>query len=38
MYPQEIFRFVIGMARWAFRVGAYVALMRDEYPPFKLEP
>jgi len=38
VYPEEIFRFVIGMVRWAFRVGAYVALMRDEYPPFRLEP
>jgi hypothetical protein len=38
VYPDEIFGFVIGMARWSFRVGAYVALMRDEYPPFRLEP
>ena len=37
-YPPEIYRFVIGMVRWGFRVGAYVALMRDEYPPFRLEP
>jgi hypothetical protein len=38
VYPAEIYRFVIGMTRWAFRVGTYVALMRDEYPPFSLEP
>jgi uncharacterized protein DUF4389 len=38
VYPPEIYRFVIGMVRWGFRVGAYVALMRDEYPPFRLEP
>lgn len=38
MYPAEIFDFIIGMVRWSFRVGAYVALMRDEYPPFSLEP
>jgi Domain of unknown function (DUF4389) len=37
-YPREIFGLVIGMVRWSFRVTVYVALMRDEYPPFRLEP
>ena len=35
-YPADIFKIVIGMNCWSYRVCAYAALMTDRYPPFRL--
>jgi Domain of unknown function (DUF4389) len=36
-YPKGIYDFVMGMNRWCYRVVAYVTLMTDDYPPFRLD-
>ncbi len=37
-YPRGIFRFMVGINRWALRVGAYMWLLTtDRYPPFSFE-
>jgi len=37
-YPKAFFEFTSGVLRWQAHVMAYIALLRDEYPPFSWEP
>jgi hypothetical protein len=37
-YPRGLFQLVVSFNRWNANVYAYIALMRDEYPPFSGEP
>jgi Domain of unknown function (DUF4389) len=37
-YPRDLYELVLGLDRWVVRVAAYVLLLRDEYPPFRLRP
>jgi hypothetical protein len=36
-YPVGMFDLVMGLNRWGYRVLAYVTLLRDDYPPFRLD-
>jgi len=32
-----MFDLLMGIVRWRYRVAVYVSLMRDDYPPFRLD-
>lgn len=36
-YRPEIFELLMGLNRWIYRALTYVVLLRDEYPPFRLD-
>lgn len=36
-YWRGLFDLLLGLNRWIYRVITYVALMRDDYPPFRLD-
>jgi hypothetical protein len=36
-YPRDVFALVVGIAQWVARLAVYAGLMRDEYPPFRLD-
>jgi hypothetical protein len=36
-HPVPLFNFLMGINRWSYRVLAYVALISDDYPPFRLD-
>ena len=37
-YPRSLFDFTTGAMRWSNRIGAYLLLLTDAYPPFRMGP
>ena len=36
-YPRNAYDFLVGFARWATRVNAYIFFIAEEYPPFSMD-
>ena len=36
-YPPQLYRLVVALNRWVFRVWGYAVLLTDAYPPFRLD-
>ncbi len=36
-YQQPLFNLIMGVNRWVLRVITYTSLLRDDYPPFRLD-
>lgn len=36
-YQRSLFDLIMGINRWIYRVATYTLLLRDEYPPFRLD-
>ncbi|QGU08751.1 hypothetical protein COCCU_14305 (plasmid) [Corynebacterium occultum] len=36
-YLPGLFALIVGLNRWVYRVATYVLLLRDDYPPFRLD-
>jgi len=36
-YPRGLYDLLVGIARWTLRVAAFLALLTDVYPPFRLD-
>jgi hypothetical protein len=36
-YPKGLFDFAVNVLRWEANVGAYLGMLRDDYPPFSME-
>jgi hypothetical protein len=36
-YPKGLYDLLIGINRWSIRVRVYASLLRDDYPPLRLD-
>ena len=36
-YPDGLYKIILGMDRWSYRVAAYVMMMTNKYPPFSID-